>query len=262
MAQRKPGAMSERELFADWVKWIGRVENELIGIAWNRRIYREVTRVFRHNKHLQEVGGFLHEWMHLNYTAGVTMAFRREVDRANHMGLVHLLGEIADRPEVLSRQRHHDGWPLRSSFESELRRKAFEAIPFVSASDDPMRDHIDPAFVRADIEAIRTDTELAHNYVEQTIAHRTWKEPETITFEQFNAAVDALTPIFKRYYARLTGGSLMQMVPVPQYNTHEPFTFPWDVTCDRIWQEVRGRERLPWTEIRGVYEGDPIDEES
>lgn len=124
------------------------------------------------------------------------------------------------------------------------------------------RDHIDPAFVRADIEAIRTDTELAHNYVEQTIAHRTWKEPETITFEQFNAAVDALTPIFKRYYARLTGGSLMQMVPVPQYNTHEPFTFPWDVTCDRIWQEVRGRERLPWTEIRGVYEGDPIDEEN
>ncbi|MEW5983702.1 MAG: hypothetical protein AB1806_15215 [Acidobacteriota bacterium] len=261
MAQRRIDQLTDDALFDDWVKWIGRVENELIGIAWNRRLFREVSRVFSHNTHLQQVGGFLYDWLRLNYTAGVAMAFRREVDRANAMGFVHLLGEIVARPQVLSRRRHYDRWTLRSSFEEELRRKSFDVMPFVSPSDDPLDDHIDPAAVRADIDTIRTDTEIVHDYVEQTIAHRAWGEQQSITFVQFNAAVDALTPIFKRYYARLTQSSLMQMSPVPQYNVHLPFTFPWDVTCNRLWDEARGNQPLPWSEIGLVYRDDPIDEE-
>jgi hypothetical protein len=44
----------------------------------------------------------------------------------------------------------------------------------------------------------------------------------------------------------------MQLEPVPQYNTHLPFTLPWDATCDRRWQEWGG-QCLPWDEIRGAY---------
>lgn len=262
VVQRRIDKLTDDALFDDWVKWIGRVENELIGIAWNRRLFREVSRVFKHKSHLQQVGGFLYDWIRLNYTAGVTMAFRREVDRANAMGFVHLLGEIAARPQVLSRRRHHDRWTLRSTFEAEMRRKSFEAIACVSPSSDPLDDHIDPAVVRQDVETVRTETQVAHDYVEQAIAHRAWGEPETISFEQFNAAVDALTPIFKKYYVRLTHSSLMQVQPVPQYNTHTAFTFPWDVTCNQLWDEARGRQRLPWGEMQKVYKDDPIDEEN
>jgi hypothetical protein len=49
---------------------------------------------------------------------------------------------------------------------------------------------------------------------------------------------------------------MMQLEPVPQYNTHLPFTFPWDVTCDGLWQECRGDHRLPWQEIRAAYRGE------
>lgn len=254
MAQRKPETMSDDELFNDWVAWIGRVENELIGLHWNRRMFREVSRVFEQNKHLQEVGGFVYDWLKLNYVAGAAMSFRREVDSAKHLGLLHLLGEIVDRPAVLSRRRHHEKWgELRDKFEDIIRRKSFERIPFVKHGDDEMEDHIDPAAVQADIDTLRADTELAQKYVEQTIAHRTRSEPETITFVQFNTAIDALTPMFQKYSARLTMISMMQLEPVPQYNTHAPFTFPWDVTCDRIWQECRGDQPLPWTEIRAAY---------
>ena len=218
--------MSDDELFADWVPWIGRVENELTTIAWNRRMFRDVSRVFKYNAHLREVGGFVYEWMLLNYTAGVTMAFRREVDKAGHMGFVHLLEEIAKRPQVLSRQRQHDHWPLRSPFEDARRRESFEVIPFIAFADDPMKDHIDPAAVQADIATVRAETKLAQEYVEQIIAHRVRREPETITFEQFNAAIDALTPIFMKYYARLTSSTLIQLEPVRQFNAHLPFTFP------------------------------------
>lgn len=117
-------------------------------------------------------------------------------------------------------------------------------------------DHIDPVAVQADIDTLRADTEVAQNYVEQTIAHSTRGEPETITFAQFNAAVDATTPLFQKYYARLTMSSMMQLEPVPQYNTHLPFTFPWDATCDRLWQECQGDHHLPWDEIRAAYRGE------
>jgi hypothetical protein len=255
MAQRKPEKMTDEELFVDWQKWIEKVGNELIGLHWNRRMFRAVSRVFEHNTHLQEAGGFVYDWLKLNYVAGATMSFRREVDRARHMGFVHLLNEIVARPQVLSRRRHHDKWgELRDKFEDIIRRKSFEAIPFVKDPKDEMLDYIDPAAVQADIDALRADTDVAQDYVEQTIAHRTRGEPETITFAQFNAAVDAVTPIFQKYYGRLTLSSMMQLEPVPQYNTHLPFTFPWDVTCDRLWQDFRGDQRLPWSEIRAAYE--------
>lgn len=254
MAQRKLEALTDDELFGDWVEWIKKVENELIELSWNRRMFRDVSRVFQHNPHLREVGGFVYEWLRLNYIAGASMSFRREVDRAKHLGLVHLLAEIAERPRVLSRGRHHEAWGgLRDKFEDILRTKSFEAIPFVRDASDPMKDHIDPEVVRADVAALRVDTEVAQDYVEQTIAHRTRGDVEIISFAQFNSAMDALTPIFQKYYARLTLSSMLQLEPVPQYNTHEPFTFPWDVTCDRLWKECRGEERLPWDEIREVY---------
>jgi hypothetical protein len=255
MSQRKPEKMTDDALFADWASWIERVGDELIELHWNRKMYRDVSKVFEYNPHLQEVGTFVYDWLKMNYIAGATMSFRREVDRARHMGFVHLLAEITARPSVLSRRRHHEKWGnLDDKFEDVFRRRSFEAMPFVKHSDDEMLDHIDPNAVQADIDTLRADTEIAQNYVEQTIAHRTRGEPETITFVQFNAAVDALTPIFQKYYARLTGSSMMQLEPVPQYNTHLPFTFPWDITCDGIWQAHRGDQRLPWNEIRAAYE--------
>ena len=195
--------------------------------------------------------------MVLNYTAGVTMAFRREVDHAVGLGPFDLLQEIARRPQVLSRRRHYKHWPLRSSGDELLRLEVFEAIPFVSPSSNQMDDHIDAAAGREDIRTIRSETNVVHDYVEQMIAHRSRGEPTAITFEEFNAAVDALTPFFKRYYTRLTNSALMEMTPIAQYNTHLPFTFPWDVTCDRMWTECRGERELPWQQIHDEYRDDP-----
>lgn len=254
MAQRKPETMSDDELFADWLDWIGKVRKELEGLAWNRRMFRDVSKVFEHNAHLQEVGGFVYEWLRLNYAAAAAIAFRREVDRARHMGFVHLLAEIADRPRVFSRRRFYEQWgEPRHDIDEEMRKRAFESIPFVQPTTDSMGDHVDSAVPLADIETLRADTEVAQNFVEQTIAHRTRGEPETITFVQFNQAVDAITPIFTRWHTRLTLSTVVQLEPTAQFNTHEVFTFPWDVTCDRLWTECRGDQRLPWDEIRAAY---------
>jgi hypothetical protein len=254
MAQRKPEQMTDAELFLDWLDWIERVRKELEGLVWNRRMFRDVSKVFEHNAHLQDVGGLVYEWLRLNYSAAAAIAFRREVDRARHMGFVHLLAEMADRPSVFSRRRFYEQWGApRHGIDEEMRKRAIESIPFVQRTTNSMDDHVDPAVPLADIDTLRGDTEVAQNFVEQTIAHRTRGEPETITIVQFNQAVDAITPIFTRWYARLTLNTVVQLEPTAQFNTHDVFTFPWDVTCDRLWQECRGDRRLPSDEIRAAY---------
>jgi hypothetical protein len=258
MAQRNVLLMGEDELFADWVAWVRVVKNDLGHLARNRTIFREVSKVFQYNLHLQSVGGYLYQWMRSNYIDSAAMSLRREIDDAQHKGFIHLLGEIAARPRVLTRSRFYDTWGPPSSEEGRWhRQKAFETLPLIRYLDDPMLDHLDESAVLSDLRRLKVETATAKAYIEQTVAHRTHGSPEPITFQQFNAAIDALTPVFGRYHTRLTLQWIPDLEPTVQYNAHEVFTFPWDVTCDGLWNHCRDGQRLPWEEINAAYEAAP-----
>jgi hypothetical protein len=247
--------MTDDALFDDWVTWIEKVRADLTSLAANRRNFRDVTKVFRHNQHLQEVAGYLYEWIRANYAASAAMSFRREVDWANHYGFVYLLEEIAAKPHVLSRRRHHQLWgPEPGPLGDQIVDQDFELMPFVRSAADRMDDHIDPDAVRAHIAELREQTKVAHRYVEQNIAHRTHHAGGTLTFAEFHKAITALMRTFKRYYARLTLSSLVQLEPVAQFNTHEPFTFPWCVVLDRAWRDAR--VPINWEAIHNEYAND------
>ena len=64
-------------------------------------------------------------------------------------------------------------------------------------------------------------------FANRTIAHRTRVAPGEVTYAALDQAFDAIEAVAKRDYALILGGGLYTVEPVPQFDTHEVFTFPW-----------------------------------
>jgi hypothetical protein len=201
---------------------------ETINLAWNRRMLRMMNEVVERNDRLRETGGHVIRWMFNNYIVASAMTFRRELDRQGGTeNLRHLLEEVESRPQVVNRKRSLERVKSRDEWELQWANDDFDKLPIVRVAGDSDGDHIDPLSVRKDREQLEEDTEHVREYVERTYAHRTPQGATPVTFGEFHAAVDAMVLIFEKYYALLTGRSVAQVEPVPQFNTHECFTFPW-----------------------------------
>ena len=48
-------------------------------------------------------------------------------------------------------------------------------------------------------------------------------------FRTWTAALGLIEAILKKYYGLLLGVDLLEAEPIPQFNTHAVFTFPWKV---------------------------------
>src|SRR4051812_46079338 len=106
MPQRRFERQTDDELFADWVRWIGRAYDEAISQGWRHKMFRLMRGIYEQNPDLQEQGGFFLQWAADNYVAATAVAFRRELDtQAGTENLYHLLQEMRRRPDVICRAR-------------------------------------------------------------------------------------------------------------------------------------------------------------
>lgn len=220
--------LSDDERFADWQDWVETIYRETIDLGRNRRMFKMLREVAERNERLRETGGHVLDWMFGNYVVAAAMTFRRELDKRNGTrNLRHLLHDIEKYPHFINRRRYRALWgkvegPLGQSLADQM----FDRFNPVRDPDDPEKDHVDPATVRRDREALIDATELVRQFVEQKYAHRT-ECHQPMTFGEFPGALDAVVPTFKKYYALLTQKSVVDTEPVPQFDTHECLTFPW-----------------------------------
>ena len=70
MAQRKLQTIPADDLSEEWVQNIETIYKDTVGLFWKRKVFRNVSRVFKGNVHLQEVGGDVWAWMTGNYVSG------------------------------------------------------------------------------------------------------------------------------------------------------------------------------------------------
>jgi hypothetical protein len=233
MAQRRIDKLSDDELFADWVRWIGRAYDEAIGQGWRHKMFRLMRCIYEQNTHLQETGGFFLQWAAENYVDASAMALRRELDgQGGSENLFHLLCEIRKRPSVLSRARFRSTWTMDSKYFSVDRE--FDKRRIVRHRN-PEDDHIDPHMITEDLETLRAqDRVLLH--VQTTIAHRSpaRSDAHVPTFGDFDAAVEAVGLVFERYYLILTDRALFTREPIEQFNIYEPFRFAWIADAEQF----------------------------
>lgn len=231
MAQRDVRAIAPDQLWAEWRSDIERILQDAYELFSARRVFRDLGDVFRGNQRLQGTGGYLWDWMRVNYASYVIIRIRRETDdQGNTVNLNRLLREMEQRPEVATRGRWRATRPLApdSRLEECLNREFTEYWVGVRPDPaDPDADYIDPTMPRSDRERLQEAAERVNEVANRSVAHRTRVTPEDLKIREVDDAFEAIENTLQKYYALLHGVALAQAKPTPQFNTHEVFTFPW-----------------------------------
>lgn len=200
MAQQRIESMSADEIYARWKHLLEHeIHDELIHLGFKQQIFDLIRDVVAKNATLQETGGAVLDWMYGNYVESVMMHLRRELDDWPGLNLVHLLDEMAKRPEVMTRARYAALWPnedRRSRFYGP--DTDFDQHCIIPHPTDRSLDFIDAEEYRADRERLRRETRVVKDYVEQRIAHRSPGESEVVTLKQIHDAVDTIVELFRR----------------------------------------------------------------
>ena len=231
MAQRKVAELTDDQLLADWLRWIGRAYDEAIRQGWRHKMFRLMRCIYEQNRDLQNTGGFFIQWAADNYVAASAMAFRRALDGEHGTeNLFHMLCEI--RIAGNSRRRFRSGGLARWSATAD---RAFNELRIIRHRDTPDAIISTLPWLLKTSRRSKAST-LCWIHVQTMIAHRAPARPdaEVPTFGDFHAAVDAVGQVFERYYGILTHSTLMTREPVEQYNLYEPFRTAWIIDAEKF----------------------------
>lgn len=202
-----------------WCGWLNEIDADLTDVALARWVWRTMNEIVA--KHPSMPPSFLFDVLARNYAAAQTMAVRRQVDRDSHsVTMARLLGEIAEHPEVLSRERYVGmfEWGMQQIGDSQ-----FDSWSGKGGA------HVGVAMVEEDLDALRTVTNSIRDYVNKHVAHFDERRAsiEVPTFEDLDAAIDVLFDLYRKYGVMLTGSDHDVMELVPQYDWLAPLRIPW-----------------------------------
>ena len=228
MAQRQLEKLSDDEVFADWLRWIERAHEEAFAQGWRHKMFRLMRGIAVQNAELQETGGFFLQWAADNYVAASAMALRRELDGLGAAeSLVHLLSEMQQRPDVLSRARFRATWTATSEYYTA--DNEFDDLGIITSPEGRDFDYIDPSRIEEDRERLRSaDDVLEH--VQTTIAHRMPLRPDAPipTYGEFHDAHDSIWQVIARYRRILTHRRVVfREPPDAWFSVYAPFEFAW-----------------------------------
>jgi hypothetical protein len=184
----------------------------------DRHIYKEVLTIARGNPAVMDAPGDFFEWMRRLYILSMTITMRRLVDRDRRtVSFVRLMEEIADHPEILSRDRFVRGYPphLRG-------REGFDRFCRPGAR------HVSRAIINGHKRRLLREQRRLRDYVNKHVAH-TDRRPmrQMPTFEELDAWVDLLEELLTDYVLLLEGKGLTDVLPVWQHDWKAPFRVPW-----------------------------------
>lgn len=243
MPQHDPSKMSDDELFANWGEWITRTAQELVEVFEHRLLFNTLKEMFDHNPKLHtESGQLIMEWQAKLYGRDVLLFIRREFDYQHGTeNILHLLREMQQRPNILTRMRYR-AFCDKLQWRDEEAKKAFadsffNTFAIVGDGKDP-GDYLDPVGIAAETDTLKKGIEKVLLYANRNLAHRTpdWDVQPIMVPTDTDAALEAVQACFDKFYPILTGKSMPQPTPAIQFDWEESFRYPWmtDEVADQI----------------------------
>ncbi len=227
MAQRQFEKLSDDEVFADWLRWIERAHDEALDQGWRHKMFRLMRGVAEQNADLRRTGRFFLQWAADNYVAASAMALRRELDtRSGAENLFHLLCEMQQRPNVLSRARFRSTWTgTGKHYKADT---VFDDLGIIPSPEGRDFDHIDPNKIEEDREKLKSADDVPE-HVQATIAHRMPVRPEEPipTYGEFHDAHETIWQVIVRYREILTHRTKDSREPPDEWFSVAPFEFAW-----------------------------------
>ena len=207
-----------------WTSWIsGRIKDEVITMHMHWETWSHVQKMLAANPALPNS----YWWAFMSDTYGITqaVAVRRQLDTHRDVAsLGKLVSEIAEEPEIVTRSfwlRLRDtDHPIDVQLADESWRHTFGG---------EVRDHLDPAIPKADLDAARRASEGVRKYVDQHLAHsdRQAVPAPVPSVPELHYAIDVIGHLFKKYATLLTASDWITLVPIVQYDWMALFREPW-----------------------------------
>ncbi len=179
-------------VIAKWDAWLRESEDDLITVAWNRAIYRQLGEIGEANPDIPESAFF--EFLGEAYATSQTVAIRRQADLdRNSVSFARLLEVIGRRnPTPLTRDRY------LAHFNDDHAREWGEEH-WSARWAGQVGHNIDPAIVASDLANLLAAVDPIRVYVNRHVAHRDRRRSAPPTFADVDRAIDAFEALVGAY---------------------------------------------------------------
>jgi hypothetical protein len=103
-------------------------------------------------------------------------------------------------------------------------------------------DTTDAAIIERDRKTLETMTNRLVEITSRSVAHRSRVQPTSVTVTEADQIFELIEELLKKYLSLLTGAALVSAEATPQYDTFEPFMFPWHPQAYEEWLRLRKRQ--------------------
>jgi hypothetical protein len=222
-----PPVGAEDDHYAKWLKWLKNIRNETHTLWLYRDYQRGLSEMTQANDDIPPTTFFhaLGVW----YAAAQMTGVRRQLDPdTRSVSLWRLLTEIADHPEVMTRERHVSLWFEEDDDEIDRELKTAEANRNYDRLAGAGNDLIDQKLTLEDRERLEGLAEPVTTYVNKRLAHSDEKNlPAAPTYGELDGAIDELGELLKKYVSLLEAVSVPEITPVHQEDWTRAFTVAW-----------------------------------
>lgn len=210
-------------LFEGWLTWLERIEDDLVSLHADRRMWQEIAELLRTNDRIPE-RTFIYAWLRRQYVAAVVMGIRRQAEpRKGVVSLARLLRSIEGNPQVLTRERYFE---LCGPGDDEALLDVTNAVFDKWAGGGGA--YVDPAVVGRKLSRLQKVASRVKKFADKRIAHADSVPPEEpFAFEDIDEALDHLGQVLIDVYLLLKCASLTSAEPEIVVPWRRAFAVPW-----------------------------------
>ncbi len=213
-------ASMRRSTYLRWKRWLRHVYDEIVEMALDRHVYREVQAMIAANTNLHVPSVFF-DWMSRTYVADLAVAIRRQTDKdTRSISLLRLIRDVRDHPEVMSRRRFvglYGPGRMRTLGHRDFERFAKKGS-----------DQINPTVIHKHERELLAAERKLRRFVNKHVAHRSrFPMRHLPTYGDLDTCLDVLERLLKEYKLLIEAAGLSRVVPVIQYDWRRPFRVAW-----------------------------------
>lgn len=220
------------ELHQEWLgEWLPSIKTQVFELFHRREIHDGMEEMLRAQDHAD--AGYFWEAFHRMYLESQVLAIRRQADDDTRaLSLRRLIGQLQHHRRSVTRAWYVDRWMDGVGLDPagerdrglvEVRRQmAHDA--FDKFTDEPGGPLLSATLLDRDRQRLLDTSRTVSRYADTVVAHSDRTPPaELPTYADFEASIDVLGDLLRRYHLLIDQGGLVSATPTIQGDWKGPF---------------------------------------
>ena len=209
--------------------WTERIVNQVVNMYHRRVVYESMLEMLQEQNHPD--AGLFFETYNGQYIEAQSMAIRRQAAEDDRtVSLRRLLGQLDRHRAFITREWYHDRMLRPSEDHEDWRGDEFHQYIADNRFDVFTKRAGNSKLWRKpildDIKSLVAASEKVIDYANTNVAHLQIGDPSTVTYDEFNDAINDLGALTQRYYVFVHGSTVPSMTPAVQGDWRGPLRSP------------------------------------